>query len=167
YSSLALACVNAMVNNTACGLDTGDITTCININADDTVGMVGWFAPLIMPVKNKAQKLLICERKESQEFLSESQIPEILPNCNIAIITATSLIDDKLDSLLEHTKNCREIIILGPSLPLIKDIFKPLNVSVLSGIQVVNNEKIKQLISHGYGMSHFKETVRKVNLKLN
>lgn len=166
-SSIAIATINAIVNNKQTNLDEGDIIKQINIKQSDTIGMVGCFAPLIQPLKKEARDLLIFERKESKIYFSENQIPKLLPQCQIAIITATALIDNKLEELLNYATNCREIVILGPTLPLLKDVYKPLGVTLISGIQVVNNEKIKQLISHGFGMGHFKETIKKVNIRLN
>lgn len=165
-SCLGFACVNAMVNNNQNDFDEGDILNELNLKPDDITGMIGSFAPLIKPIKQSTKKLLIFERKPSDVFLSEEEIAEKLPLCQVAIITATTLIDNKLDKILMYFKNCREVILLGPTLPLLKDLYKPYGVTLISGIQVMNREKLKQIISHGFGMGHFKETVRKINFRL-
>lgn len=163
-NALALAAINAIVNDKVQNYTEGDIKKLISLKEEDQIAMVGYFSPLVDYFRGKSNRLNIFEKKQQKGVLGIEELDKIAPLCNVAVITATTIINNEIDLYIEKFKHCREIIILGPSTPIIKEIFFPLGVTVLSGIQVVNNERIKQIISHGFGTRHFKNNVRKINL---
>ena len=87
-----------------------------------------------------------------------------LPRCDIAVITSTALILGELGGLLEATRDCREVAIVGASTPLIPEVFGPFGVTLLSGITVTDGPGILQIVSEGGGMGFFGGRVRKVNV---
>ena len=92
-------------------------------------------------------------------------IEKILPECEIAVITSTSLINGTLDAILTHCQNCREVLLLGPSTPLVTDAFVETPVTMLSGVIVTHPDDVLQIVSCGGGMMRFKCFVQKVNLR--
>ncbi len=165
-SSIGLATANALANYDIDNLSEGDILDVITIKPDDFVVMAGYFAPLVTVLQQKAKKLVIVEKEKKDNCLTADQLSDIMPDCNVAIITATSIIDNSIDACLELTDNCREVVILGPSTPLLPGIFAKKSVTALSGMQIIDKERMKQLISHGCGTRSFKESVKKVVLKI-
>ena len=139
-ASVGLAVVNAMANRPSPDQHEGDILDALPLRAEDRVGMVGFFGPLVGPLEKIVRELVIFERDSpraatvlpAQEALSE------LPTCDVAVITSTSLITGTLDRLLEAAAGCREVALVGASTPLLPQVFKPLGVTLLSGITVTD-----------------------------
>lgn len=167
-SALGLSTINALVNDASVAQAEGDVMNMLQLTPEDRVGMVGYFGPLLKPLREKVKELVIFEIAEDRE---EEVCPaelayQELPRCDIAIITSTSLINGTADGLLEAAKGCREVVLLGASTPLIPEVFKPLGVSLLSGVVVVDVPAILQTISEGGGMAYFGKAVQKVAIRL-
>lgn len=167
--AVGLATTNALMNYQKQGMKTGDIIQNLNIGPTDQIGMVGLFKPLVEPLKKKAASLKIFEqnpKRQTDETLPIQDIKDELPKCQIAIITSTSILNHTIDDLLTFTKGCREVVLLGPSTPLISEAFKDTSISCLSGVIVVNSNEILRIVSEGGGMRDFHNTIKKVNLRL-
>jgi len=95
---------------------------------------------------------------------AEDQAAALLPSCTVAIITATTLLNNTLPELLEACRNCRAVAIVGATTPLAPEVFKQQNVTLLSGIVVTNSPGMLRQVSEGGGMGSFKGYIEKVNL---
>jgi uncharacterized protein (DUF4213/DUF364 family) len=84
----------------------------------------------------------------------------------VAILTATSIINGTLDHLLELCRCCREAALLGPSTPLLPEVFFGTPISCLAGIRVQEPEAVLQSIGEGQGFRVFKRYVRKVYIPI-
>jgi uncharacterized protein (DUF4213/DUF364 family) len=162
---VGLATANALANTASRGFDTGDVLEKIEITPHDHVGMVGHFAPLVGDIRASGARLTIFEqiKAPSGKLLPSSQIPNLLPGCTVCLLTATSIINHTFDDLVIHTRNCRAVILLGASTPLIPEIFENTPVSSLSGVIVTNPPELLQIVSCGGGMRRFKKVIQKVN----
>jgi uncharacterized protein (DUF4213/DUF364 family) len=166
--AVGIATANALINTEQKALVEGDILAVLDCRQDDRVGMVGYFPPLMPVLKQTVKEVLVFEKilEHQPGVYQEDKAPEILPSCSVAIITATALINTSLKLLLEACRNCREIAIVGATTPLAPDIFKPLRVTLLSGILVTDPRSILRQVSEGGGMGSFKGFIRKVNLRV-
>ncbi len=166
--SVALAAANAIIRPPAKHVLSGSRAAVADVRPDDRVGMVGHFAPMVAELKEKAGELLIFEQidRPRGDLLPASRIGDLLPDCQVALITATSIINGTIDDLMTAAKNCREVVILGASTPLLPEIFQDTPVTCLSGVAVNDPEAVLKVVSCGGGMRSFKPHVRKVNLKL-
>ena len=167
-SSVGLAVANALINRRKGREEEGDILDVLEFKEDDRVGMVGFFGPLVPIIKKRVKELIIFERKIriTKGMLPAEKASEQLPRCDIALITSTSLINGTIDSLLEASQKCRDIVLLGASTLLLPEIFQPLGVTLLSGVIVTDPSGILQTISEGGGMRFFKNHIQKVNIRL-
>ena len=168
-ASVGLATINALVNQKCKTAIKGDILTVMKTLNTDTVGMIGFFGPLIEPLKALVKKLYIFEEKSilnCPDIYPAEQTSEILPLCNVVIFSATTLINKTIDCLLSQAQNARDIIIVGASTPLLPRIFSNRGVTLLSGVQVVDSARVFQIVSEGGGMRAFKQSIKKVNLLL-
>jgi len=167
-STLGLSAINALFNRAEDVQATGDVMNMLDLKPEERVGMVGYFGPLLKPLREKVRELLIFEMDEDRadEVIAAEQAYEELPHCDIAIITSTSLINGTTEGLLDAARNCREIVLLGASTPLIPAVFKPLGVTLLSGVQVIDIPAILRVLSEGGGMAYFGKAVRKVAIRL-
>ncbi len=166
--AVALATANALINTARPELVAGDILEHVRIQPQDQVGMVGYFAPLVPRLRKKTDSILIFEtvKKKVNDLLPEEEAPRLLPECQVALITSTSILNHSIDGLLSATESCREVVLLGASTPLLAEAFAGTPVTSLSGVIVTNTTAVLQIVSEGGGMRAFKETVQKVNLTL-
>jgi len=167
-SAVGIATANALVNQRQDLGSEGDVLDILKIKPTDRVGMVGFFGPLVPLLKGMVQELLIFEQATS---LAEGLFPaekalELLPTCDIAFITSTTLINGTLEPLLTASQNCREVVLVGASTLLLPEVFEPLGVTLLSGIIITNPVGILQVISEGGGMRFFKPYIKKLNLRV-
>ena len=167
-SAVGVATANALVNRErGIGVE-GDVLDILKIKENDRVGMVGFFGPLVPLLKKMVRELLIFEQitSRAEGLFPAEKAPEVLPSCDIALITSTSLINGTLDSLLEASRKCREIVLLGASTLLLPEIFQLLGVTLLSGVIITDPPGILQIISEGGGMRFFKNHIKKINIRL-
>lgn len=168
-ASVGIATINALVNGRAENCIEGDILKIVECAKSDTVGMIGFFGPLIDPLKETVGKVYVFEEKtvmRHPDIYPSEQIGEILPRCTVAIISATTLINKTIDALLPLTKTARETILLGGTTSLLPDIFAKRGVTILSGVQVIDKKRALEIASEGGGMRAFKESIKKVNMVL-
>ncbi len=167
-AAVGLACANAFTNQNREEFQAGDILGHLDLRPGDHVGMVGRFEPLVKVLKEQARLLTVFERiDEPQGYLRPiSEIEDLLPQCQVALITATSIINHTVDTLLGAAKRCRTIVVLGASTPMLPEAFLESNVSMLSGVVVEEPIEVLRVVSEGGGMRFFKPYVRKANLIL-
>jgi len=167
--TIGLATANALVaaRQPGAGLG-GDILRALALRPTDRVGMVGCFEPLIAPLQARVAPLTIFERSGDRAAGVEpaERAHDLLPTCSVALITSTSLITESLDALLEAAAGCREVALLGPSTPLLPEVFADTPVTWLSGIRIENPAKVLRVVSEGGGTRNFSPYVQKVNLRL-
>jgi len=166
--AVGLATVNALIESPEKAVES-DISALLPVTDTDTVGMIGYFGPLVKPLKEGVRAMHIFERKPDPgyEILPESATKDLLPECQVVIMTATTLLNRTIDGLLDLSKNAREIAILGPSTPFIPEVFAQRGVTMLSGLQVVDPGKILQIVSEGGGTRQFGRAVRKLSLRMD
>lgn len=166
-AAVGLACANALVNVGHPGLREGDILKHLDLRPDDHVGMVGYFEPLVKILEERARSLTIFDRARRASHLSRSpeEAEDTLPKCQVALITATSIINHTMDQLLEAASDCREVVVLGASTPLLVEAFFPRHVTLLSGVIVLEPQGVLQIVSEGGGMQQFGSHIRKVCMR--
>jgi uncharacterized protein (DUF4213/DUF364 family) len=166
-AGVGLACANALANQTKNNTLPGDILDHLDLGPDDHVGMVGHFGPLVGVIQERARSLTVFERVDHPTGLlrPQEEAREVLPRCQVALITATAIINHTMDGLLEAAGDCREVAVLGASTPLLADVFFDGSVTMLSGVIVRNPREILRVVSEGGGMRCFGPHVDKVSLR--
>jgi uncharacterized protein len=164
--AVGLATLNAILPTPAAAVES-DILDLLPVGPEDTVGMIGYFGPLVEPIKKRARALHIFERKPEPEYgiLPESATQELLPKCQVVVMSATTLLNHTIDGLLELSKKAREIAVLGPSTPFISEIFSRHGVTILSGLQVMDPAQVLLIVSEGGGTRQFLRATRKLSLR--
>jgi len=167
-TAVGLAAANALVCSNLKNFTTGDVLGITQLKETDCVGMVGHFAPMVSSVREKAAKLIIFEQIDQPKgnLIPSFEIEKQLPECTVALITATSIINHSFNRIMAAAGNCREVIILGASTPLMPDIFAGTPVTCLSGTIVTDADEILRIVSFGGGMRIFKHCIKKVNIKV-
>ena len=167
--AVGLAAANAVIQSLNDTCVQGDILEILEIKPDDRVGMVGYFEP----VADKLNKILRddfsifeIENKPVKGIYPTEAAKQILPICTIAIITASTIVNDTVDLILKYTKNCRQVAMLGPSTPMLPQAFQHSPVTLLSGVQITDPHAIMKIVAEGGGTKRFRSHVRKVNLSV-
>jgi uncharacterized protein (DUF4213/DUF364 family) len=168
-AAVGLACANALANVGRPALQDGDVLRHLQLRPDDHVGMVGYFGPLIEKLEKKVRTLTVFERipRSSPTTRPAREAEGILPRCQIALITATSIINHSIDGLLDAVAGCREVVLLGASTPLMPEVVSQHGVTLLSGVVVEEPSKILQIVSEGGGMRYFGPHISKVCLRVD
>ena len=166
--TVGLSVANALLNGENQAVSEGDILDCLDITKDDTVGMVGYFAPLIPGLQKRAQQLHIFENfpEKGENLYPADKADTLLPACTVVLITATALINQTFEHVISLCSNGRIKAVLGASTPLCPEVFKGYGVTLLSGVIVTNPEGILITVSEGGGMRFFKGLIKKVNLQV-
>lgn len=159
-STLAIACANAILNDKN-KIENTNIDPVEAIKKDDRVVMIGYFAPLIPVIKQKTKNFVVCERDSRRNALPDFASYFELRKCDVAIISATTIINKTIDGLLNAAKKAQKTVILGPSCIMDKRIFKETSVTHLCGSFIRDAERTKEIISEGGGTKKLKNTTEK------
>lgn len=163
-AAIGLATANAVFNLNVEGYGHGNVVDEISIESSDTFGMIGEFRPILAKVRAKAKQVYVFEQKPnlSEGLYSEQQIPEFLPQCSVIVITSTSIINHTIDEILPYCTNAKQVCLVGPSTPLIPELFRALPITLLAGVVVTNAELLLQIVSQGGGTMSMRPAVNQV-----
>jgi hypothetical protein len=163
-SAVVLATINTCINKDIKS-NTAPPIEALEIGEDNIVGMIGYFEMLIETVQHRCKKLYVFERKPfDKEFIYPDWAANVLlSQCDIVMISGTTLINKTIDHLLELCQG--KVAILGPSTPM-SAIFKKYGVSFTFGGIVRDTSKALKIISQAGGTRSFGKAVEKINLKL-
>jgi len=167
-SSVGLATCNAVCNVAPVNGLAGDVLTAAGPLASDRVVMVGFFGPLVPVLESRVASLEIFEEIETRAagLRSASEACGALRGCDLAIITSTAVINNTIDGILHAAKGCREVVLVGPSTPLVPEAFDNTPVTMLSGIVVDDPTGLLSVVSEGCGTRFFGPFVTKWNVRL-
>jgi uncharacterized protein (DUF4213/DUF364 family) len=167
-SSVAMAAANALLASLSLpsAARAADVLEAVEIRPGERVCMVGCFLPLLQGLKERQVSVTVVDEVPKPGSRPPEEAARLLPESQIAIITATSIINGTIDGLLEMAVSCREVVILGPSTPLLPEAFAGTPVTCLSGIRVAQPDAVIQSIAEGGGFCEFKRFVQKWNIPL-
>ncbi len=161
-ASLAIAAANAILNRHTQNTDILNL-----IEKNDKVVMIGYFGPLIPIIKQNTDNLIICERDAKKNVMPDYAAYFELPDADVVLISATTLINKTIDGLLSRIKKSRINAIIGPSCTMEKAVFKNTCITHLCGTTVSDIEQAKVIISEGGGTVNLKQVTRKECLCLS
>jgi uncharacterized protein len=165
--AIGLATVNALIDIPQ-GAVESDILDLLSVGPEDAVGMIGYFGPLVGPIKRQARVLHIFERKPIPDLgvLPDAAAGDLLPQCQVVILSATTLLNQTIDGVLKCCKAAHEIAVLGPSTPFLPEVFGPRGVTILSGIQVMDTPRALHVVSEAGGTRNFGRAIRKLTIRI-
>lgn len=137
----------------------------VDILPTDAVGMIGYIQPIAQEFEKRAKELIIFDKGLSLRGGNKGNVramedqPRLLPDCDIVILSGTTMINHTIDELLSLCGKAREIIMIGPSTPMFPEAFKDTNVTVLAGSWWNSEYKdaIFKEVSLACGVSHLKK----------
>ena len=124
------------------------------------IGIVGKF-PVINQLKERGIDVYAFEKKDIPGFLPATRTEELLPKCDLSIITGTAFVNKTLETLLKLSNGYTMVI--GPTTPLSAALFD-FGVDVLAGI-IVKDDGILNVITKGGGTREFNKFVEKIYIE--
>jgi uncharacterized protein (DUF4213/DUF364 family) len=167
--SVGLAAINALAEQGGENSAQQDLIDLLQITEQDRVGMIGCIEPLVRKIRQRTDKLFVFDeaRSEQNGIITEARaIPTILPQCDVVLLSATTLVNNTFDSLMQMSAQARERCLLGPSTPLFPKFFQTRGITVLAGRQIVETDKLLQIVSEAGGTRRFGKVTKKVNIVL-
>ncbi len=156
--SLGLAAANALIHPVV-PVTEEDTVSLMGLQPGERVAMVGLFRPITPKIEATGAQLSVIERDTSQRERRDS-----LGTCDVAVITATTLLNRTLEELLTELGRPRHVAVIGPSTPLCPEIFLGTPVTHLGGSAIVNGAAVLQVVSRGGGTSEMRPFLRFVNI---
>ena len=99
--------------------------------------MVGLFPPLLQAITGSGARLTVVElRAELAGRHAGYEVtldPAALRACDKVLSTSTILLNDTLDSILEHCTRAREVVLIGPGAGLLPDALFARGVTGIGG----------------------------------
>ncbi len=123
----------------------------------DTVGMVGYFCPLVGQLRNRGCDVIVLEHQPERVAIEPgvrvATDPQALANCRSIICTAATLINDSLDSILAATTAAESFSLIGPTASGLPDVLFAHGVTATGGVwfddTTAVQEKLAQRASWG------------------
>ncbi len=165
--AIGLAVFNALNSRVQRPLSDEDTLTLLAIRPDDHVVMVGYFAPLLKQIQSLGCTLDIVELNTLKPgVLHAEQGKEALARCDVAIITATTIINGTCEGVLASLQNSRAALMLGPSTPICPEVFAGTRITQLSGAFVTDLKPLQVILSEGGGTKLLKKHLRFVSARV-
>lgn len=111
----------------------------VTLKDNDKVGMIGFIKPVAKMMESRTKELYIFDKGISQsggakgQVLPQEEMPNLLPTCNVVLLSGTTVINGSLEGLLQMCTNAREIVMIGASTPMYPEAFLDTKVSALAG----------------------------------
>ena len=166
-AAIGLACANALIEPPLDAADNREATTYLNLQKGVKVAMVGLFAPLVDRIRATGAELTVIEKNPARiEVLGDTEKKDALKSCDVAIITATTLLNNTFEETINLLGTPRAVAIMGPSTPLIPAIFRDTPVTHLGGAIVADSSRVMRIISEGGGTPALRPYLRFANLMI-
>jgi uncharacterized protein len=159
-ASIGVAAINSMVAPKKNYLDLNADKFILEKGEGKSVVMVGAF-PFIDALRVVAGELYVLELDPYQldpksRVLPDSAAEYVIPECDLLIITGSTLINKSLERLLKLAKNSKAYtIILGPS-TVMSEVFFDYGAHMIAGAEVLAPDAIIRKISQSGGMINTK-----------
>lgn len=121
-----------------------DIIDLIKPGPSTTVGLVGYFSPMIGSLMEHVGEVVVLEREESllagtYPFTMTGD-PAELRRCNKVLMTGTTVINDSLPTLIPFCSSADLVVVMGPSAGFLPDALFDLGVHVVGGTHIDDAE---------------------------
>lgn len=164
--ALALAAVNALTDSVwrrigyeppAAGNSLGDV----QLGAQDHLGMIGFFPPLVHRVAEAGGRLSVVEMNAEMVARQQARFPQVrigldrglLADCNVVVGTSTMLLNDTLDDMLAAAPQASRFAVIGPSAGLWPDPLFERGVTLLGGTRITDASGFVQAMAEGRSWS--------------
>jgi len=165
--AIGLAAANALIYPDITEETEKNSINLMRLSPGDSVAMVGYFGPLVERIKKTGANLSIIERDSSRMNIPvRKEKDTILRKCSVAIITATSILNNTIEEVFNGLGNPRHVTIMGPSTPMLGEAFAQTPATHLAGSVILDPGKIMQIISEGGGTPDMRSCLRFIDKRI-
>jgi uncharacterized protein (DUF4213/DUF364 family) len=166
--SKALALINALNFDQLQGLPNDrrndTLFDLLGIESGSRVAMVGYFKPLMRLIESRGAKATVIDAfqgiGEPKAFFHK-----LSQWADSALITSTAILNNTMESILDRLPADARAAVLGPSTPLIPDLFADWPaVKALAGTVPVNIAAVLKAVRHGLGTPYLHRHSRKATI---
>jgi len=158
-SALGCAAAAALAAADTEALPEGDVLDRLAVSPGDRTVMVGGF-PIEAALRDRGADLSVYDLARGIGDMNE--LPASLGTADLVVITATAIINNTIDGILECIRRARETVILGPSTILAPAAFRDTPVTGLYGIVPRDTSTVRNAIAEGGGTRDFIRHAKKV-----
>lgn len=123
----------------------------------ETVGMVGFFPPLVAQVLSCGARLVVVELDPQTVAREQGAHPELevtldrraLGRCQRVLATSTMLLNDTLDAMLGCAQGAESFAVIGPSAGCWPDPLFARGVSLVGGTRITDPEHFRRAMADG------------------
>lgn len=168
--AIAAAVLSAAANDLELADDDTEMPFGMELGPDDTVGMIGYIRPIAQIVQKHCRLIAFDEglslHGETEVVYPMDRQPELMPQCDVVILSGTTTINGSIDGLLEMCRDARQIIMFGPSTPMYAEGWKGTGITNLAGAVWDNSKKdeIFRAIAFASGVSELGKYMIKKNV---
>lgn len=131
----------------------GDSIGDLDLKPGDHLGMVGLFPPLVPQVLATGAQLTVVELRADLAGSRDSWRVTLdageLAHCNKILSTSTVLLNDTLDTMVEHWRHATRVALVGPGAGCLPDPLFARGVTLLGGTWILNGGAFKAALSAG------------------
>ncbi len=148
-ASVGIAALNSLI-------DVDESRLRLDVNASEVIGekskgknlvIVGHF-PFASRMKGIARNLWVIEKNPYGDDFPEEAAQDFIPQADVVAITGTAIINHTIDGLLSLCRPETMVMILGPSTPLLPQLYDH-GITYLSGSRIVDAEAACRTIQQG------------------
>ena len=161
--AVSVAVAAALSQFTLTETDEGDVLEKLKIVEGEEVVLVGGF-PFAPKIAKMGAALTVFDKKFAG--FSEGEMNLALSKANVIIITSATLSNDTLSNILDNVGDAREVILLGPTTPLLPVAFTSTPITWLMGVIPVEIERVMEVVASGFGTRGFTKYVKKVGVRV-
>ena len=125
----------------------------LDLDSCHQVGMVVFFKPLVRMLKDQRVPVTVIEKDEG--YLDYDGLVDVtldvgaLKRCDRVLITASTLLNDSLDSVLANCAADAQVALIGPTVGCLPDHFFARGIDVVGGSRVADLCSLKKHMEYG------------------
>lgn len=124
----------------------------------ETIGMVGFFPPLVKQVTAHGARLVVLELREdlvgTHPGFSVTLDAQALAGCSQVMCTSTVLLNHTLDRVLDACRGAQRLVLLGPGAGCLPDTLFARGVTALAGSWISDNAAFIEALATSAPWSH-------------
>jgi len=168
--TLGLAAINAISQyyiNVSDGIQI-DINEMMD-SFNGKIGVIGNMPPIVKTLKENNKNVYVFERSTKlwyENVLSDALEYSMLPEMDIVLSTASVLVNNTIDLIVERSKNARSIILIGATGQILPEFLSGTGITHIASMKAKDIEQAKSALKKGdYG--EFVKANQKYIFKIN
>jgi uncharacterized protein len=119
----------------------------------ESIGMVGFFPPLVKQVTAQGARLTVLELRAdlvgTHPGFSVTLDPQALAGCTQVLCTSTVLLNHTLDAVLAACRSARRLVLIGPGAACLPDALFKRGVTALGGSWISDASAFREALASG------------------